>query len=96
MKNKKLKALIQKPLRFHHQDIHEELDELKKQHQVKSKWYYIFWGTMATAVVSGQIYVGLGYRQMSEATKKTAISVTCIGPHNPPVTKHLNKVKEFE
>tara|TARA_A200000113_G_scaffold159227_1_gene143962 strand:- start:247 stop:501 length:255 start_codon:yes stop_codon:yes gene_type:complete len=30
MKDKKLKKLIQKPLRFHHQDIHEELDEIKE------------------------------------------------------------------
>lgn len=29
MKYKRLKKLIQKPLRFHHQDIHEELDEIK-------------------------------------------------------------------
>lgn len=29
MKKKKLKELIQSPLRFHHQDIHEELEELK-------------------------------------------------------------------
>jgi hypothetical protein len=29
MKSKKLKELIQKPLRFHHQDIHEEIEELK-------------------------------------------------------------------
>ena len=29
MKNKKLKELIQKPLRFHHQDIHEEIEVLK-------------------------------------------------------------------
>ena len=30
MKYKKLKKLIQHPLRFHHQDIHEELDALKE------------------------------------------------------------------
>jgi len=30
MKNKKIKNLIQKPLRFHHQDIHDELDEIKE------------------------------------------------------------------
>ncbi len=77
MKNKKLKELIQKPLRFHHQDIHEELDELKK-HQVKSKWYYIFWGAMAVAVVGGQIYVGTGYREMAEATKSVDIFVKCV------------------
>ena len=29
MKDKKFKKLIQKPLRFHHQDIHEELDDIK-------------------------------------------------------------------
>jgi len=95
MKNKKLKALIQKPLRFHHQDIHEELDELKKQHQVKSRWYYIFWGAMAVAVVGGQIYVGLGYRQMAEATKSMSISVTCSEPYEPPTMKR-NKEREFE
>jgi len=77
MKKKKFKELLQKPLRFHHQDIHEELDELKK-HQVKSKWYYIFWGVMAVAVVGGQLYVGSGYREMAEATKSTQISVRCI------------------
>lgn len=77
MKNKKLKKLIQVPLRFHHQDIHEELDDLKK-HQVKSKWYYIFWGAMAVAVVGGQIYVGAGYREMADAFKNIQISVSCI------------------
>lgn len=30
MKKKKFNELIQKPLRFHHQDIHEELDEIKR------------------------------------------------------------------
>ena len=47
------------------------------RHQVKSSWYYIFWGAMAVAVVGGQIYVGLGYREMAKATKSTAIQVTC-------------------
>jgi hypothetical protein len=28
---KKLNELIQKPLRFHHQDIHEELERLDKK-----------------------------------------------------------------
>ena len=30
--------------------------------QVKSRWYYIFWGTTTIAVVLGQLYVGTGYR----------------------------------
>ena len=48
------------------------------RHQLKSQWYYIFWGAMAVAVVSGQIYVGLGYRQMASAFKSIAISVSCV------------------
>ena len=31
----------------------------------KTNKYYTFWGIMTIAVVIGQIYVGLGYRQMS-------------------------------
>jgi uncharacterized protein YoxC len=29
MKKTKFQKLIQKPLRFHHQDIHEEIDNIK-------------------------------------------------------------------
>ena len=36
------------------------------RHQLKSQWYYIFWGLMAIAVVGGQVYVGLGYRILSK------------------------------
>ena len=39
----------------------------KQRHQVKSRWYYIFWGTATFAVVAGQVYVGFGYRIMSKA-----------------------------
>ena len=30
--------------------------------QVKSRWYYVFWGTATVSVVLGQLYVGTGYR----------------------------------
>ena len=49
----------------------------KFKNQVKSKWYYIFWSTMAVAVVGGQIYVGLGYREMAQATKSSMTSAVC-------------------
>jgi len=55
---------------------------MKNQHQVKTHWYYWFWGTCAVAVVSGQLYVGSGYREMAEATKSTEISVRCINGKN--------------
>lgn len=66
--------------------------------QVKSHWYYYFWGTMAVAVVGGQIYVGSGYREMAEATKSTSISVLCetMSPYSIPVSPHRNRKGEFE
>ena len=36
----------------------------KVRAQVKSRFYYIFWGTATIAVVLGQLYVGSGYRLM--------------------------------
>ena len=34
----------------------------KVRAQVKSRFYYYFWGIATVAVVFGQIYVGTGYR----------------------------------
>ena len=42
---------------------------LKKRYQIKSRWYYIFWGIATTSVVAGQIYVGTGYRQMANTVE---------------------------
>ncbi len=42
---------------------------LKKRYQIKSRWYYIFWGVATVSVVAGQIYVGTGYRQMANTVE---------------------------
>ena len=42
----------------------------KQKNQVKSKFYYIFWGTATFAVVAGQLYVGSGYRIMAGAMNR--------------------------
>jgi len=42
----------------------------KKRHQVKSRWYYIFWGAATVSVFAGQMYVGSGYRRMSKAIER--------------------------
>ncbi len=47
----------------------------KQRHQVKSRWYYIFWGTATFAVVAGQLYVGTGYRLMSGAMLRIMDSI---------------------
>ena len=42
----------------------------KQRHQVKSRWYYIFWGTATASVVLGQFQVGNGYRQMVDSIEQ--------------------------
>ena len=39
----------------------------KARNQVKSKFYYLFWGAATVSVFAGQLYVGSGYRQMSQS-----------------------------
>ena len=55
-------------------DLYEELQVSKKEKkeqklraQVKSRWYYIFWGTATVAVCAGQLFVGNGFRRMAES-----------------------------
>ena len=48
----------------------------KKRHQVKSRWYYIFWGAATVSVFAGQIYVGSGYRQLSDSLNEIFEAVT--------------------
>ena len=33
--------------------------------QMKSRFYYMFWGAATVSVFAGQMYVGSGYRKMS-------------------------------
>ena len=48
----------------------------KLKHQVKSNMYYIFWGACTAAVMAGQIYVGNGYRGMSQSVKDLTETIT--------------------
>ena len=38
--------------------------------QMKSRFYYWFWGAATITVVSGQIYVGSGYRAMAKSLNR--------------------------
>ena len=42
----------------------------KQRNQVKSKFYYIFWGVATASVVLGQLYVGSGYRVFSDSLNR--------------------------
>tara|TARA_B100000427_G_scaffold308973_1_gene297602 strand:- start:748 stop:999 length:252 start_codon:yes stop_codon:yes gene_type:complete len=39
----------------------------KARNQVKSRFYYLFWGVATVSVVLGQLYVGSGYRAYAGA-----------------------------
>ena len=42
----------------------------KQRAQVKSKFYYIFWGIATFSVVAGQVYVGTGYRGFARSLNR--------------------------
>ena len=56
-----------------------------KPRQKKSRFYYYFWGTATVVVVLGQVYVGTGYRLMSEAMHRV-LDTILIEVVDPPTT----------
>ena len=42
----------------------------KQRAQVKSRFYYLFWGAATLSVLAGQLYVGSGYRMYAGALMK--------------------------
>ena len=63
----------------------------QKRHQVKSQFYYIFWGASTVSVLAGQILVGSGFRRMSMSIDRIVDTVVFeleeeFRPHrfNPP------------
>ena len=59
----------------------------KLRAQVKSRWYYIFWGTCTVAVCAGQIFVGNGFRRMADSLDNVLESpiILDIGPRYNPM-----------
>jgi len=43
------------------------LNKEKVRNQVKSRFYYLFWGIATASVVLGQLYVGSGYRIFAQS-----------------------------
>ena len=52
--------------------------------QVKSRWYYIFWGTATVSVVLGQLYVGTGYRLLAGSMQQLINRVDGVLLHATP------------
>ena len=89
MKNA-ISKLIDRSLRFHHRDIHKELDEIKeKQDKIQIRFrnyerHYVFWGIAITSVVAGLMYVGTAYHRMADAVSDMDIIIEV------PDIKYLN------
>ena len=69
-------ALVKQTVASNKQDLPDKcarrgnkLDGLKEKvrNQVKSRFYYLFWGIATVSVVLGQIYVGSGYRIFAQS-----------------------------
>ena len=42
----------------------------KVRNQVKSRFYFLFWGIATFSVVAGQVYVGTGYRGFANSLNR--------------------------
>ena len=42
----------------------------KQRAQVKSRFYYLFWGAATLSVLAGQLYVGSGYRMYAQSLNR--------------------------
>ena len=50
----------------------------KAKAQVKSSFYYYFWGTATLAVVVGQVLVGTGFRRMAQSVDDLSATATIL------------------
>ena len=46
--------------------------------QIKENAYYYFWGAVTLVVVAGQIYVGNGYRRLSETGDEISADINLL------------------
>ena len=46
------------------------INKEKVRAQVKSRFYYLFWGIATFSVVAGQLYVGSGYRMFGRSLNR--------------------------
>ena len=49
-----------------------------KPRQAKSRTYYWFWGIATIAVVTGQVYVGNGFRRMADTADAISADINLL------------------
>ena len=63
----------------------------KLKAQVKSRFYYVFWGTATVAVVLGQLYVGTGYRLLHSGMQELLNKVDGVLLHKTEQPRFYSK-----
>ena len=66
----------------------------KIRHQLKSRFYYLFWGAATVAVVAGQLYVGTSYRAMAQSMNRWFEETIDIITTPSRIDRSLNKYYE--
>ena len=71
-----------------------------KPRQKKSRTYYYFWGIATIAVVTGQFYVGNGFRRMAETNQQISADINLLvevllmpSPKTMPVPYQMPVIK---
>ena len=54
------------------------LTKSKLRAQVKSRFYYIFWGAATLSVFAGQVFVGCGFRRMAETNQQISADINLL------------------
>ena len=54
------------------------LHKSKLRAQVKSRFYYLFWGVATVSVFAGQIFVGCGFRRMAESNQQISADINLL------------------
>ena len=73
----------------------KESKKAKLRAQVKSRWYYIFWGTATVAVCAGQVFVGSGFRRMAESLDRVLDAPIRVDV-GIPVPRHPMMVPDYD
>jgi len=50
----------------------------KLRAQVKSRFYYLFWGAATVSVFTGQLFVGCGFRRMAESNDAISADINLL------------------